>query len=95
MTCYVDSVRSYPDAGLRGTEYCHLLADDRDELHHLAGGLGLPKRIFQDHPWRWHYDLPGFLRPAALVAGAQAVEMHDVGRLLRARRAALGSRPLP
>ena len=36
MTCYVDTVRSYPDAGLRFTEYCHLLADTRDELHALA-----------------------------------------------------------
>lgn len=89
MTCYVDSVRQYPDAGLRFTAYCHLLADDRTELHDLAGGLGMPRRAFQDHAWRWHYDLPAELRPAALAAGARAVDFHAVGLLLRARRAAL------
>lgn len=89
MTCYVDSVRDYPAAGLRFTAYCHLLADSPDELHALAGELGVPRRAFQDHPWRWHYDLPGPLRPAAVAAGALEVDFHVVGRLLRARRAAL------
>ena len=31
MACYVDTVREYPTAGLRFTEFCHLLADTRDE----------------------------------------------------------------
>ena len=88
MTCYVDSVREYPDAGLRFPSYCHLLADDRAELHTMAAGLGLPRRAFQDHAWRWHYDLPGSWRPAAVAAGAVEIDFHDVGRLLRARRAA-------
>jgi hypothetical protein len=87
MTCYVDTVRDYPDAGLRFTAYCHLLADDRDELHALAAELGMPRRAFQDHAWRWHYDLPAPLRPAALAAGAQEVDFHVVGRMLRERRA--------
>lgn len=91
MTCYVDSVRQYPDAGLRFTAYCHLLADDRAELHALAQGLGMPRRAFQDHAWRWHYDLPAELRDAALAAGARAVDFHDVGLLLRARRAAVSA----
>ncbi|HJQ43486.1 MAG TPA: DUF4031 domain-containing protein [Jatrophihabitantaceae bacterium] len=89
MACYVDSVRSYPGAGLRFTEFCHLLADTRDELHAMADALGIPRRFFQEHPWRWHHDLPAQLRPLAVELGAREVTMHDVGALLRRRRRAL------
>jgi len=86
MTCYVDSVQPYPEAGLRFREYCHLLADTRDELHWMAAQVGMPLRAFQDHPWRWHYDLPAPLRERAIALGARPVTMHDVGALLRRRR---------
>jgi hypothetical protein len=86
MACYVDTVRSYPTAGLRFQDFCHLLADTRPELHELADRLGMPTRMFQDHPWRWHYDLPAHLRPEAVRLGAREVSMHEVGALLRARR---------
>ena len=92
MSCYVDTVRSYPTAGLRFTEFCHLLADERDELHAMADRLGMPRRFFQDHPWRWHYDLPSHLRPEAVRFGAIEIELRAVGRLLRDRRAALAGR---
>jgi hypothetical protein len=90
MTCYVDSVRAYPDAGFRYTEFCHLLADDRDELHAMAGALGLPRRAFQDHPWRWHYDLPAPFRPRAVELGAVEVGLTFVGGLLKRRRSEVG-----
>lgn len=86
MTCYVDALVSYPDAGFRYTEFCHLLADDRAELHQMADRLGVPRRFFQDHPWRWHYDLPAHVRAEAVGLGAQEVSMRTVGALLRARR---------
>ena len=89
MVCYVDAVRSYPTAGLRFGEYCHLLADSREELHAMADQLGMPRRFFQEHPWRWHYDLPEHLRTDAVRFGAREVSMHEVGALLRARRARL------
>lgn len=89
MACYVDSPRAYPEAGLRFTDFCHLLADSREELHDLAGHLGIPRRFFQDHAWRWHYDLPAHLRPRAVELGAREIGMHDVGALLRRRRAVL------
>ena len=90
MPCYVDAVRSYPEAGLRHTEFCHLLADTRAELHRMADLVGMPRRFFQDHPWRWHHDLPEHLRPRAVELGAREVDLHTVGRLLRERRAGLG-----
>jgi hypothetical protein len=89
MACYVDATRSYPGSGLRYTEFCHLLADTRAELHAMADDLGIPRRFFQDHPWRWHHDLPEHLRSRAVERGAIEITMHSVGALLRARRAAL------
>ena len=86
MTCYVDALRSYPDAGLRFTEFCHLLADTRAELHAMAEQLGIPARYFQDHPWRWHHDLPAPLRPRAVELGAKELTMHEVGALLKRRK---------
>jgi hypothetical protein len=89
MTCYVDTVRSYPAAGLRYTEFCHLLADSEEELHAMADSLGMPRRFFQSHAWRWHYDLPAHLREEAVRNGAVEVTMHFVGSLLKSRRAGL------
>jgi hypothetical protein len=89
----VDEVREYPGAGLRYTRFCHLLADTRDELHALADDLGFPRRFFQDHPWRWHYDLPEHLRPDAVALGAREVTMHEVGALLRRRRVGVDTTP--
>jgi hypothetical protein len=90
VPCYVDSVRDYPDARLRHTRFCHLLADTREELHEMADALGVPERFFQDHPWRWHHDLPEQLRARAVELGAREVTLHEVGALLRRRRAEWG-----
>jgi hypothetical protein len=95
MTCYVDTIRSYPDAGLRYTEFCHLLADDREELHQMADALSMPRRFFQDHPWRWHYDLPAHLRPRAVELGAVEVTLPFVGGLLRTRKELAAAAPRP
>jgi hypothetical protein len=86
VSSYVDTLRAYPDAGLRSTHYCHLLADSRAELHAMADAIGMPRRFFQDHPWRWHYDLPPELRARAVAAGAREVTWPAVARLLRERR---------
>jgi hypothetical protein len=86
VACYVDVVRSYPDSGLRFTDFCHLLADTRGELHAMADAIGMPRRFFQDHPWRWHYDLPVHLRALALASGALELTTRQVADLLRQRR---------
>lgn len=87
MTCYVDTVRHYPGAGLRFTDFCHLLADEPAELHAMAAAVGMPRRFFQSHPWRWHYDLPAHLRVEAVRMGAREVDLAFVGQLLKTRRA--------
>jgi hypothetical protein len=92
VACYVDTVRDYPGAGLRHTRFCHLLADTREELHAMADQLGVPSRYFQDHPWRWHHDLPEPLRARAIELGAREVTLHEVGALLKRRRAEVETR---
>jgi hypothetical protein len=94
MACYVDTVRDYPDAGLRYTRFCHLLADTRAELHAMADALGIPRRYFQDHPWRWHHDLPEPLRARAVELGAQEITLREVGTLLKRRKAELKATPV-
>jgi hypothetical protein len=89
MACYVDALQPYPEAGLRFTEFCHLLADTRAELDGMADEIGMPRRFFQDHPWRWHYDLPEPLRVKAVAAGAIEVTTRQVAALLKNRRAQL------
>jgi hypothetical protein len=88
VACYVDTVRDYPGSGLRYERFCHLLADERAELHAMADDLGIPRRFFQDHPWRWHHDLPEHLRSRAVELGAREVTLREVGELLQRRRAA-------
>lgn len=83
----MDQPRDYPDAHLHYTRYCHLLADTRPELTRFARAVGMPDHALQDHPWRWHYDLPAHLRPRALELGAVELTMHEVGALLRRHRA--------
>jgi hypothetical protein len=95
MGCYVDVMRHYPDAGLRFTDFCHLLADTREELHELADRLGMQRRFFQDHPWRWHYDLPSHLRAQAVQRGVTELTTRQVAELLRKRRAALAATAAP
>jgi hypothetical protein len=90
VTSYVDTVRDYPGAGLRHTRFCHLLADTRDELQAMADALGIPRQFFQDHPWRWHHDLPEHLRPRAVELGAREIELHEVGALLKRRKTESG-----
>ncbi len=63
-----------------------MLADTRGELHEMADALGVPRRFFQDHPWRWHYDLPAHVRVEAVALGAREISLHDVGALLKRRR---------
>lgn len=91
MAVYVDMCLPYPHLERRTGHlwWCHLLADDRAELHDFAGRLEVPRRAFQEHEVRWHYDLPEVLRARAVLLGAAAVDRRTIGLMLRARREAL------
>ena len=73
----------------RGRRWCHLTADDSDELHRFAAGLGLRRRWFQSkpgRPWHDHYDLPEEVRALALAHGAVALSTREMGRMQADRR---------
>jgi hypothetical protein len=75
MAVLVDSLREYPDSGLRWTRWCHMVSDtDFDELHAFAARLGIPRGGFQDD----HYDLHSVLRSRAVALGAVEVSTGDL-----------------
>jgi hypothetical protein len=99
MTVYVDNARIPARVGRISGRWSHLTADDRDELHRFAGRLGLARGWFQtckrspscrpaQRCVHWHYDVTDSKRAAAIAAGAQPIDLHQMADLLAARRAA-------
>jgi hypothetical protein len=90
VTVYVDDLFDYGELarakGLRWTQWAHLTADTRDELHAFATRLGLKRAWFQDHPTRWHYDVTAGKRAQAIRLGAVAVTTAELARMTRRRR---------
>jgi hypothetical protein len=75
MAVLVDPLREYPDAGLPGTHWCHMVSDSGfDELHDFAARLGVPRRRFQGD----HYDLHPALRERAVALGAIEVATGEL-----------------
>lgn len=76
----------------QGRKWCHLLADDVDELHRFAARLGLHRASFQGPPKSAtpHYDLTAWEGRRALALGAircDRAAIVAVARRLRARSA--------
>lgn len=72
-------------AARHGDRWCHMLADTRDELDHMAGLIGLKRAYRQDtgKPTE-HYDLTPGKRFLALGYGA--VAMDSIAAIIDARR---------
>lgn len=65
---------------------CHMTADTEEELHGMAGIIGIQKKWFQNKPRFPHYDICKAKRALAVEAGAvelTAREMVDLARRLR------------
>ena len=95
LTVYVDDWRQRATVRDRTDRWSHLLADDPDELHAMAGALGIPLRAYQHHRRSAalnHYDVPEGLRRRAIELGAVAVTWREMARLTREWRRA-GARP--
>lgn len=86
MTVYVDDANIPARVGMYKTEWCHLFSDTSDEeLHALAGRIGLSRRWFQ-HPrdplqTRRHYDVTPRKRALAVKAGAVEITWREAGRM--------------
>jgi len=85
VAVYVDEP-IWPWQGLR---WCHLLADNIDELHRFAADLGIKRSSYQGPPRTAspHYDLTGFERSRALARGAVACDRKSIVVVLRRLRA--------
>lgn len=62
--------------------WCHLFADTEEELHELAGRIGLLRLWFQGD----HYDLTPGRRAQAVKAGAIEVDRRKLAEFRRDRR---------
>ena len=81
----------YVDAAIwnwHGLKWCHLLADDLDELHRFAALLGIKRASFQGPPKAAtpHYDLTGFERSRAIALGAVACDREQIVLIRRRLR---------
>lgn len=63
----------------RDRRWAHLVSDESyDELHIMAGALGIPRRAFQGD----HYDVPSDYRERAIALGAAPVSSRELIRRL-------------
>jgi hypothetical protein len=73
----------YVDAAIwrfSGLRWCHLLADDLEELHRFAALLGIKRASFQGPPRSAtpHYDLTGYERAKAIQLGAVVCDREQI-----------------
>ncbi len=73
-----------------GRRWCHLLADDTDELHRFAADLGLHRSSYQGPPKTAvpHYDLTAWERSKAIRYGAVACDRRQIVEIARHARSA-------
>ena len=82
MSCYVDT----PQWERNGLPSGHLIADSLPELHAMAERIELPRSMFVSHAIVPHYTLLALTRPAAIAAGAIALEKPEWNRQLQRAR---------
>lgn len=81
----------YVDAAIwewQGRRWCHLLADDTDELHRFAAILGIKPISYQGPPKTAtpHYDITAYERRLALRAGAISCSREEIVAVLHVIR---------
>jgi uncharacterized protein DUF4031 len=84
MAVYVDDAIWH----WRGVKWCHLLADELDELHRFAAQLGIKRTSFQSSPKSTtpHYDLTGYERARAIALGAVICTRQEIVAVRRRLR---------
>ena len=86
MTVYVDDAMW----SWQGLKWCHLLADDIDDLHRFAAQLGIKRSSYQGPPTTTtpHYDLTAYERRRAIAMGARACSRDEIVAVFRLVRVA-------
>jgi hypothetical protein len=99
MTVYVDDAgipAEVRNGRVHRSRWSHLTAGTQDELHALAGRLGLRREWFQPGRPRsegtpspfWHYDVTAGKRALAIAMGARPTPWREMPAICRARDAA-------
>ena len=78
MSVYVDDMA----ARFRRMVMCHMLADTEDELHAMAGRIGVARRWHQGD----HYDICLAKRALAIGAGAIEITQREAVEIRRRNR---------
>jgi hypothetical protein len=85
MTVYVDSMRAHYGRMVM----CHMIADTTTELVEMADRIGVARRWIQNAgTHKEHFDVSLGCRALAVKHGAQEVTMMQLGRIIRAKKAA-------
>lgn len=74
MAIYVDFVK----IKFKGYLWCHLLADNLQELHDFAELIDVDKRLFHRDASYPHYDITVQMRETALYHGAIAADRKKI-----------------
>lgn len=100
MTVYVDNFRAPATVGRIRGRWSHLTADTPDELQAFARQIGLRPGWFQPRCQylscpaidgccaHFHYDVTDDKRSRAVIAGAKAIDLREMGAITSARRPA-------
>jgi hypothetical protein len=81
-------VTVYVDAAIwkwAGRKWCHLMADEVEELHGFAARLGVHRTLYQGPPKTTapHYDITGFERDRAIRMGARPCTREEIVAVFR------------
>lgn len=83
MTVYIDDMYLHPMGRYGSMKMSHMIADTDEELHALAGKIGVARKHFQGD----HYDVCMAMRDLAIGFGAQPVTMKQLSAMLLLKRA--------
>lgn len=101
MTVYVDSARIPARVRNIQANWSHLTADTPTELHEFAQRIGMRRSWYQGKCSsakrgkcttlagscvHYHYDVTDSRRADAVAAGAQEIDLREMGDLIRSRR---------
>jgi hypothetical protein len=99
VSVYVDNMRRPATVGRIRGRWSHLTADTVEELHELAGQIGLKPEWFQARCKygscpavdgvcaHFHYDVVDAKRAEAITCGAKDIDLRELGAITSARRA--------
>jgi hypothetical protein len=86
MAVYVDDMQ----AGFGRMVMCHMVADTDEELHAMAGQIGVARRWHQkDGTPHSHYDICKSKRVSAIALGAIEIGQRKLVEIIRTKRAAM------